>query len=209
VAVGHTIVIRRAFISLLGGAAAYPLAAHAQQGGRVYRLAILSQSEPADRLTGVRHRIWAVFLGELQRLGYEEGKNLVVEWRSSAGDARHRSELAVQVAALRPDAIFTPDVEMARALQAPLFTIPVVSIAGRPVELGLATSLARPGRNITGFSVDAGAGIGAKRIALLKEAVPKVSRLAWLVPARSWESETFRSTMLQDARRAGLPPASL
>jgi putative ABC transport system substrate-binding protein len=196
---------RREFISLLGSAAtAWPLAAPAQQAGKAHRLAILTQSEPVDRETGARQRIWTAFFEELRRLGHEEGRTLAVEWRSSAGDAKHRSELAAQVVALKPDAVFTPDVEMARALKAATSAIPIVTIAGQPVALGLAASLARPGGNVTGFSVDAGAGLAGKRIGLLKEAVPSASRMAWLAPARTWESSTFRGTVHEAARIAGM-----
>src|SRR5918995_3381977 len=195
---------RRKFITLLGGAGvAWPLAARAQQLGKVYRLAILFQSAPVDRVTGTRHRFWTAFFEELRRLGYYEGQNLAVEWRSSEGDATHVRELARQVVALKPDTIFTPDFRMAGALKAATTTIPIVTITADPIGVGLAVSLARPGGNITGFSVDAGLAIAGKRIGLLKEAVPAVSRMAWLVPRRAWVNST-RGVIREAAQAAGI-----
>jgi len=195
---------RREFIAFLGGAGvAWPLPTRAQHSGKVYRLAILVQAEPIDRATGTRHRFWTAYFEELRRLGYTEGRNLSVEWHPSAGDAKHVTELARHVAGRKPDAIFTPDQRMTGALKAAKTTIPIVAILSDPVSFGFATSLARPGGNITGFSVDAGPEIGRKRLAWLKEAVPTASRLAWLTPRRHWESR-FRDAVREAAEASGM-----
>src|SRR5262245_54220596 len=125
-------------------AATWPLTTRAQQPGRVYRLAILAQTDPIDVLTGTRGQFWTALFEELRRLGYYEGQNLTVEWYSSAGDAEHASQLARQVAANKPDIIFTPDTRMAGVLKATTSTIPIVAIVAAPVLSGLAVSLSRP-----------------------------------------------------------------
>ena len=80
---------RREFITLAGGTSiAWPFAVHAQDRGKAHRLAILTQVEPIDRATGKRDRAWTAFFDELRRLGNEEGRNLVVMWHSSEGDAQ-------------------------------------------------------------------------------------------------------------------------
>ena len=134
-------------------AATWPLTTHARQPGRAYRLAILAQTDPIDILTGTRGQFWTALIEELRRLGYYEGQNLTVEWYSSAGDAERVSQLARQVAANKPDIIFSPDTRMAGVLKATTSTIPIVVIAVAPVLSGLAVSLSRPGTNITGFSI--------------------------------------------------------
>jgi putative tryptophan/tyrosine transport system substrate-binding protein len=126
-----------------------------------------------------------------------------VEWYSSAGDAERVSQLARQVAANKPDIIFSPDTQMARVLKATTSTIPIVVIADDPVLQGLAVSLSRPGTNITGFSIGASLELIAKRLELLKEAVPAVSRIAWLISTRVWQGLTERACR-EAAEIAGL-----
>lgn len=189
---------------LLGSAAAvWPLGARAQESSKQHRLSILVQTAPVDKVTGKRHRFWTVFFQELGRLGYDEGRNLAVEWHSSEGDAKHAHELARQVVALKPNAIFAPDFRMAGALKAATATIPIITITIDPIAVDLAASLARPGGNITGFSIDAGLAILGKRIGLLKETVPAVSRMAWLVPRRAWH-DRLRGELREAARAVGV-----
>jgi putative ABC transport system substrate-binding protein len=145
---------------------------------------ILAPAALVDTATGKRDRVWMAFFDELRRLGYEEGRNLTVAWHSSEGDAQRVATLARDVVGLRPDVIYAPDGRMAAALKAATASIPIVTVTSEPVALGLAASLARPGSNVTGFSVDAGSEILGKRLELLKEAVPSASRTAWLVPRR-------------------------
>ena len=183
---------RRALVALLGATSVtWPPVARAQPAGKTHHLAILAPVELVDRATGKRERVWTAFFDELRRRGYDEGRNLMVAWRSSVGDAKHVAELAREVAALKPDVVFTPDLFMAGALKAATTTIPVVTVTFDPVGRGLAASLSRPGGNITGFSVEAGMEVVAKRIALLKEAVPGASRMAWLV-SRTLDSPAGR-----------------
>jgi putative tryptophan/tyrosine transport system substrate-binding protein len=147
-----------------------PLVTIAQEPGKTYRVAILARAESVANLRATSgHRNWRVWHQELQRLGYAEGQNLIVERRSVEGDLRRLPELVRYIVQWRPDAVFAPNQDGAEAFKAATATIPVVAITSDPVRSGLAASLARPGGNVTGFSMDAGAEIFAKRMALLKE----------------------------------------
>src|SRR5262245_23473651 len=139
---------RRQLLALMGVASiACPLSAVGQRAGKPYRLVILTSAKPYDPATGQRPRRWTAFFKELHRLGYDEAGNLAVVWHMSDGDVKRVNELADEIAALKPDVIFSPDVGMARVLQVATASIPVVSITVDPVGYGLAMSLARPGGN--------------------------------------------------------------
>src|SRR5262249_34122139 len=137
---------RRAFITLLGGGAAWPLAARAQQGERVRRIEPGAADDPEyqARMTA--------FLQGLAQLGWLEGRNARIDIRWTAADADRIRKYAAELVALAPDVILAP----ASAVTAPLLqatrTIPIVftTVAG-PVGAGFVESLARPGRNATGF----------------------------------------------------------
>jgi putative ABC transport system substrate-binding protein len=181
---------------------ACPISALAQRGGKPYRLVILTSAKPYDPATGKQPRQWTAFFKELHRLGYDEPGNLTVTWHISEGDVRRIDELADQITGLKPDVIFSPDVGMARVLQVATASVPVVSIAVDPAGTGLAMSLARPGGNITGFSIDTGMEIYGKRIELLKQAIPAASRTAILFPRRTSEPPPF--SLLEVVRVLGL-----
>ena len=174
---------RRQAIAILAGAAAWPIAVRAAD--KVHRLAILSHFELVDRATGARERYWKVFFDELRRLGYEEDRNLRVVWFSTQSDAGSATETARTAAAQSPDTIFTPDSRMASVLKTAAAAIPVVAIMVDPVGSGVVASIARPGGNITGSSIDPGPEIIRKRIELLRQAVPRASRVAWVSPRRT------------------------
>jgi putative tryptophan/tyrosine transport system substrate-binding protein len=136
---------RRAFISLIGGAAASPLAARAQQPARVYRMALHHPSHPTSELTengGIPY--YRVFFEELRRLGYVEGRNLTVSRYSSGGRTEQYADLAREVVRTSPDVILTVTSRMVLNFKAASSTIPIVAITGDPVTLGVAASLARP-----------------------------------------------------------------
>ena len=192
---------RRTLIAALAASGAQPAAAQAP--GRTYRLAILTQATPVDPVTGRRERAWTAFFDELRRLGYEESGNLAVTWHSSEGEMARASEAARRVVALGPDAIFSPDARMASVLRTAAGTIPVVTVTVDPVGAGVADSLARPGGNVTGFSVDAGLELLGKRLDLMKQAVPAARTIGWLAPSRLREhpvAEAYRAA----ARAAGI-----
>jgi len=166
---------RRDFITLLGGAAAWPLAARAQQPDRVRRIAVL-MSTAADDPEG-RARITA-FVQGLQQLGWTAGRNVQVEYRWTAGDPERARSYAAELAALAPDVIVTGGASYVAALQQATRTVPIVfATATDPVGGGLVTSLARPGGNVTGFTTFE-YGSSAKWLELLKQIAPRLMRVA-------------------------------
>ena len=165
---------RREFIALLGGAVAiWPLCARAQQAGKIYRIGIL-EALPAARNAA---NLDALRKG-LRDLGYVEGRNLVIEYRSADGRAERFPDLASELVRLKVDLIVTRGTPATRAVQNATGAIPVVmATMGGPGTV--VASFARPGGNITGvitFSTE----LTAKRVELLKELVPGLSRVALL-----------------------------
>jgi putative ABC transport system substrate-binding protein len=166
---------RRDFITLLGGtAAAWPLAARAQQPARIARIGILTQGSSAG--AGFQQN----FRNALRELGFIEGQNLTIEGRFAAGRLDALYPLAQELVRLNVDVIATAATPAAKAAQRATSTIPIVIIdPGDPVETGLVASLARPGANITGQTSIA-PDLAGKRLQLLKEIAPSVSRVAVL-----------------------------
>jgi len=166
---------RRDLITLLGGAAAWPLAARAQpSGGRRHvgvLVAGLTEKDPQGQLR------MAAFRRELQNLGWVEGRNVdVIERRPGASAERLRAA-AVELAALKPDVVFAGNEAAAMALQQATSSLAIVfAQVGDPVALGLAASLARPGGNATGFA-NYEYGIGAKWAELMQELTPRTARI--------------------------------
>ena len=176
---------RREFIGLACGvsvlAATTSRAAWAVEPRKMYRIAVLHPSHPVSDLTeNGRIKYYREFFHELRQLGYIEGKNLVVERFSGEGRIDHYPELAREAAARNPDVIFAITNLMAGLLKEATSTIPIVALTADPIQDGLVTSLARPGGNITGVSVDAGLELWGKRLQLFREVVPTISKLAIL-----------------------------
>jgi putative tryptophan/tyrosine transport system substrate-binding protein len=168
---------RREFITLLGGAAvARPLAAFAQQAGKVYRIGYLA-SGGSTALT----RPIDAFRQGLRELGWVEGQNIVIDYRFAEGRFDRLADLAAELIRLKVDIIVAAPTPAAVAAKNATETIPIVMInAGDPVGLGLIASLARPGGNVTGLAYSVGLELFGKQLELLKETVPKVSRVAIL-----------------------------
>ena len=170
---------RREFIgaiALLGGAAAFPFAARAQQAGKVPRIGWLGgpTRESAEPFT-------RAFQRGLKDLGWVEGQNIVIEWRFAGGTAERLPDLAAELVRLRVDLIVVPSTPTALAAKNATGTIPLVTVGGGdPVGLGLVASLAQPGGNFTGLTSNVGPEIAGKQLELLKETVPKVSQTAVL-----------------------------
>jgi putative ABC transport system substrate-binding protein len=116
----------------------------------------------------------------LQELGYREGQNIIIEWRWGAGSTERFPEFAAEVVKSNVDVIVAANDAAGRAAQQATKSIPIVSIFSDPVGSGLVATLARPGGNITGLTMQ-GTDLSAKRLQLLKQAVPKLSRVALLV----------------------------
>jgi ABC-type uncharacterized transport system substrate-binding protein len=191
---------RRKFITLLGGAvAAWPIAARAQQTGRLPRVGVLVSASPP-------HPFADAFLRGLRPLGYSEGKNIAVEFHYTGGRSDRAEELADEMVRAGVDVIvahFTPAV---RAAIGATRTIPIVMApAGAPLQSGFVESLARPGGNVTGLSA-MDAEIGGKRLQLLRELIPGLARVAVLAstPATDPFSGPYVEDLRLAARRAGL-----
>jgi putative tryptophan/tyrosine transport system substrate-binding protein len=168
---------RRTFITLLGGAVAWPLAARAQQPERMRRIGVLVGFAENDPITQPRI---AAFRRGLQELGWREGQNVRVDFRFAAADPDRMQAYASELVGLAPDAILAMTTPITAALLRQTRTIPIVFVVvSDPVGSGFIESLARPGRNATGF-VNLESTLVEKWLELLKEIAPKVSRAAMM-----------------------------
>ena len=167
---------RRALLGALAGAVlAGPRPARGQQG-KVPRIGWLGGPTREAAQPYVQP-----FLQGLKELGWVEGQNLFIEWRFGGGRAERLPGLAAELVRLRVELIVVPSTPTAMAAKEATKTIPLITVGGNdPVALGLVASLARPGGNVTGLTAMLGPEIAGKQLGLLKEAVPKVSRIAAL-----------------------------
>jgi putative ABC transport system substrate-binding protein len=170
---------RREFVGLLGGlAAAWPLAALAQQAGPTRRIGVLMlypENDPQGQLRAT------VFRRELEKLGWVVGGNLQINYHWGTGDADWVRSAAAQVLSQAPDVMIANGDAAVRAAQRSTRTVPIIFIAsGDPVGDGLVQSLAHPGANVTGFAVMEPS-LGAKLLAMLKQVAPRVARVVILV----------------------------
>lgn len=177
---------RRDFLIWSGGAAcAWPVIAQALPSKRQRRIAIVAPGRsPAELKTNPYYR---TLYDELARLGFVEGGNLVIERYSGAGEIDAYADLARTVVSKQPETIVTAAPPMTLALKAATQTIPIVTIIGDPLVNGIAASLARPGGNVTGVTVDAGIELHGKRLSLLRETKPGATRLAYLASSSAWK----------------------
>jgi putative tryptophan/tyrosine transport system substrate-binding protein len=168
---------RRNFITLLGGAAIWPLAAHAQQSERMRRIGVLFFQTPDEPET---QRRFAAFVQGLHQAGWIEGRNMRIDQHWGMGDADRTRRDAAELVALAPDVILCGGAVATQALQKATRAVPIVfGSAIDPVGTGVVASLARPGGNITGFT-GFEYGTSAKWLQLLKELVPPITRVAVL-----------------------------
>ena len=177
---------RREFVTLLGGAAAWPLAARGQHAERIRHIGILLFAEQ-DRA------VIRPCLQELQTLGYVDGKSVAIDYRDAEGRYERLPELAAELVRLNPDVIYSFGGEQAPIVKRATASIPIVVVVSNdPVATGLVASLARPGGNVTGLTYvhDQLAG---KTIELLRDAAPWVSRVAILWNPNHTDPE-FRET---------------
>jgi putative ABC transport system substrate-binding protein len=165
---------RREFISALCGAAAWPLAAHAQQPGGMRRIGILQGLAESDPETQART---AAFRQELEALGWTEGRNIRIDYRFAGGNAARVQTYATELVGSAPDLIVGHSSPVVAALKQATSTIPIViAVVNDPVGQGFVASLARPGGNITGFAFVEFTMVG-KWLELLKEMAPGVRRV--------------------------------
>jgi putative ABC transport system substrate-binding protein len=206
---------RRAFITLLGGAAVWPLAARAQQAGRVYRIGVLETSPAASNAPN-----FDALRKGLRELGYVEGQNLILDYRSADGRPERYPQLVAELLRLNVDLIVTRGTPAVMAAKNATETIPVVMAAsGEPVGTGVVAGLARPGGNVTGLSALT-TELVAKRLELMRETVAGIRRIAFLqdmgnpvapsqweefktaAPSLSLEAQLFDVRKLEDIVRA-------
>jgi len=182
---------RRDFITLLGGAAAWPMAARGQ-GNRVRRVGALMPGDERDPVAQLR---LGGFREGLQKLGWTEGGNLRIDYRWGGGSIERTRTYAAELVALKPDVILGATTSAAVALHRETRTIPVVfAQVADPVGLGLVESLSRPGGNMTGFAVFEYA-IALKWLELLKEIAPQVTRVAILYDPEQPSSPAYIRTI--------------
>jgi ABC-type uncharacterized transport system substrate-binding protein len=165
---------RRAFITLLGGAAAtWPLAASAQQPAKLPTIGFLGANTPSAESQWV-----AAFMQRLRELGWIEGRTVAIEYRWTEGRAERAAEIAAEFVRMKVDVIVTTGTANVVVTKQATSAIPIVfAAAGDPVATGLVANLARPGGNVTGLSLVA-TDLARKRIELLHEVVPGLRRLA-------------------------------
>jgi len=189
---------RRGFLAGSVALLAAPLAAEAQQTGRMYRIGYLGEGTPENAL------VLEESLRELGYLGYVEGRNLVVERRFAAFKYDRLPDLAAELVRLKPDVLVTGGNPGIAALRQATATVPIVMAwASDPVGAGLVTSLARPGGNITGLTLGTGPEFITKELQILSEVVPKLSRVAIVREAyRRGAAET--AALESAARKLGL-----
>jgi putative ABC transport system substrate-binding protein len=189
---------RREFVGLVGGAVTWPLTALAQQpSGRVYRVGYLAVSSRAVASTSI-----TAFEDALRSHGYHVGENVIIEYRFADGNLEQLSVLAADLVKFGVDVIVVGSNPVVVAAMKATTTIPIVGTnIFDPVGAGLVASLARPGGNVTGVTGDSGHEIWGKRLELLKETLPNLSRVGvlWNPEVRS---SRLRMTSTEEAARA-------
>jgi putative ABC transport system substrate-binding protein len=162
---------RREFITLLGGAAAWPLAARAQQLGKLPTIGFLGTTSAAAWSPWT-----AAFTQRLRELGWIEGRTIAIEYRWAEGRSERFAEIAAEFVRLKVDVIITGGSAAVAAKQA-TSVVPIVFVLGEPVGTGLVATLARPGGNVTGLS-NQQTDLPGKRLELLREVLPSLRQLA-------------------------------
>jgi putative ABC transport system substrate-binding protein len=189
-------IARRQFMSALGGAAAWSLAARAQQPSKMAYLGYLAPASNPDLMEALR--------GGLRALGYVEGQNLAIEYRFALGQSKTYDELAAELVRLGPAAIVVVGTPSALAAKRQTTTIPIIMApAGDPLGLDLGASLARPGGNVTGVTLY-GSELTRKRMEVFREAVVRIRRIAVLGNAENPLHRFLWGDMQPTARALGL-----
>jgi putative tryptophan/tyrosine transport system substrate-binding protein len=181
---------RREFITMIAGAAAWPIAARAQQAERVRRIGVLANSSEGD---ADMQAMIGVLQQRLAELGWSVGRNLQIEARWSGGDPGRLPARAAELLALKPDVLIGTNTPAVAALRQVTEAVPIVFVnANDPIRLGFVKSLARPGGNITGF-ISWGSTIGGKWLELLTEIVPGLEHVALTFNPRTYTGQQTQS----------------
>jgi putative ABC transport system substrate-binding protein len=198
---------RREFITLLGGAAAWPVAARAQQSRGVRRVGVLMNGAATETL---RQSELAAFVQRLRQLGWTEGQNLHIDVRWNAGNAELAQTYAAQLIGLMPDVILAAATINLAVIQQATSTVPVVFVSiSDPVVQEFVASVTHPGRNLTGFSLYEFS-IAGKWLDLLKEVAPGLGRVAVMFnPDSSPQSKFFMQAVESAAPRLGVQAVAL
>ena len=192
---------------LAGGLLAAPLAVEAQPAGRMYRVGVIFYFYPVSAMAGLEptHLPLRAFLHALRDLGYVEGRNLVIERRSLEGKMERASDVVAELVGLKVDVIVSSNGLLTRVAKEVTPSTPIVMVSNAtPVEAGLVVSLARPGGNVTGLSEDSGPEREGKRVALLKEVAPRISRVAWFGSKVAWDGDASRKHAQAAAQNLGV-----
>src|SRR4051812_17239292 len=199
---------RREFMAV-ASTGVLPISAQAQQRLPPRRIAVFHPAIPVALLTETGGgSAWRAFFGELRRLGYVEGQNLLIERYSAEGHHERYADIAREIGARNTDLIVTGRNQGWVAFRAASTPIQVVAFLVDPLEAGLVTSLALPGRSLTGITLDAGVEIWAKRLELLNEAIPSTAKAVFLGMREGWEGSFGQ--ILQDAgSRLGIALTSM
>jgi putative ABC transport system substrate-binding protein len=188
---------RRTFIAGLGSTAAWPIAARAQRPDRMRRMGVLMGFDENDPVS----KVWLSGLMQgLAESGWTEGRNLRVDVRWAASNAVRMRIFAKELVELQPDVIVVSSAEATKSMQQQTQTVPIVFIlAGDPVANGIVRSISRPGGNITGFTIEAP--IGGKWLELLKEAVPRMTRVAVVINSELFGGDAYWPSIEASAAR--------
>ena len=200
--------MRLAFAIVLVSLILVPRVSEAQETGKVYRVGLIFSTSLVSEMAGPEpvHPAARAFVQTLRALGYVEGQNLVLQRRSAEGRYERFGDIVAELVRLKADVIVTVGDPMLRAAKAVTTTVPIVMANNRdPVSEGFVQSLARPGGNITGLTIAVGPAIAAKRLQLLKDALPGVSRIAYLGSKEDneWDSQ-FGQSVRMAARALGM-----
>ena len=190
---------RREFITLLGGAAVWPLAARAQQAGKLPTIGFLDGATP-----WIESQRLAAFVQRLRELAWVDGRNVAIESRWAEGRPERVSEIAAEFVRIRVDVIVTVGTSLALAAKQATSAIPIVFVGvGEPVDTGLVASLARPGGNITDLS-NQSPDLAGKRVELLRDVIPGLRRLAIMADVGNPGSVLEMGEAQAAARKFGL-----
>jgi putative ABC transport system substrate-binding protein len=178
--------------------------ARAQQRATQRRIAIFHPAIPVAFLTETGGgSAWRAFFGELRRLGYVEGQNLLIERYSAEGHHERYADIAREIINSNPDLIVTGPNPVVLAFKALTSAIPIVAFMVDPLKGGLVASLARPGGNLTGITLDPGIELWGKRLELLKEAVPSTTRAVFLAMRDGWD-DSFGQALQDIGKQLGI-----
>lgn len=181
----------------------------AQQPRKLKRMAMVSPAaKTADMNADSSFSYFRAFFQELRRLGYVEGLTITIDRYSGEGQTARYAQIAAEIVRTNPDLIVATGTPVAIQLKKATQNIPIVSVFADPVAMGIVSTLARPGGNVTGASIDAGLELHGKRFQLLAELVPNLAKIYYLASDAYWERAAGLAVRLA-AQQAGIPIVSL